>query len=273
MSSAPAQLDSGTLPLAAAHEWRPRFNPWLIAVTVTLATFMEVLDTSIANVALPHISGALSAGQDESTWVLTSYLVANAIILPMSGWFSSLMGRKRFYMTCVALFTISSALCGFAPNLGWLIVFRILQGLGGGGPQPSEQSILADTFEPKQRGMAFAVYGIAVVTAPALGPTLGGWITDNFDWRWIFFINIPVGLLSLMLSATLLEDPPHLKQQQKSKRSTIDFIGFGLIAIGLGTLQVVRDKGERDDWFGSTFIVVFSAICVITLVAAIFWEL
>jgi DHA2 family multidrug resistance protein len=253
--------------------WRPRFNPWLIAITVTLATFMEVLDTSIANVALPHISGALSAGQDESTWVLTSYLVANAIILPMSGWFSSLMGRKRFYMTCVTLFTLSSLMCGFAPNLGWLIVCRILQGLGGGGLQPSEQAILADTFEPKQRGMAFAVYGIAVVTAPALGPTLGGWITDNFDWRWIFFINIPVGLISLALSARVLEDPPHLKQQQAKKRSNIDFIGFGLIALGLGTLQVVLDKGERDDWFSSHFIVIFSAICVIALVAAVIWEL
>src|SRR2546430_3735019 len=246
-----------------ADAWRPAVNPWIIALAVTLATFMEVLDTSIANVGLPHMAGALSAGQDESTWVLTSYFVANGIILPMSGWFSSLMGRKRFYMTCVAMFTISSALCGFAPNLGWLIVFRILQGLGGGGLQPSEQSILADTFEPKQRGMAFAVYGIAVVTAPALGPTLGGWITDNFDWRWIFFINIPVGVLSILLSPRLLEDPPHLKSQQKSKRSNIDFIGFALIALGLGTLQVVLDKGERDDWFNSHFIVIFSAICVV----------
>jgi DHA2 family multidrug resistance protein len=266
-----ASANAETLPLAG--QWRPSFNPWLIALTVTLATFMEVLDTSIANVALPHISGALSAGQDESTWVLTSYLVANAIILPMSGWFSSIMGRKRFYMTCVGLFTISSALCGFAPNLAWLIVFRVLQGIGGGGLQPSEQSILADTFEPKKRGMAFAVYGIAVVTAPALGPTLGGWITDNFDWRWIFFINIPVGVLSILLSARLLEDPPHLKQQRASKRNNIDFIGFSLIAIGLGTLQVVLDKGERDDWFNSHFIMLFSVICVVALIAAVIWEL
>src|SRR3954467_15739144 len=262
-----------SVPLPLESEQRPAFNPWLIALTVTLATFMEVLDTSIANVALPHIAGSLSAGQDESTWVLTSYLVANAIILPMSGFFSSLIGRKRFYMSCVALFTISSAACGFAPSLPWLIFFRILQGLGGGGLQPSEQSILADTFEPKQRGMAFAVYGIAVVTAPALGPTLGGWITDNFDWRWIFFINIPVGLVSILLSARVLEDPPHLKQQQAKKRSNIDFIGFALIALGLGTLQVVLDKGERDDWFSSHFIVIFSAICVVALVAAVIWEL
>ena len=233
---------------------------------------MEVLDTSIANVALPHIAGALSAGQDESTWVLTSYLVANAIILPMSGWFSSLIGRKRFYMTCVAMFTISSLLCGLAPSLGWLIVFRILQGLGGGGLQPSEQAILADTFEPKKRGMAFALYGIAVVTAPALGPTLGGWITDNFDWRWIFFINIPVGILSIFLTSQVVEDPPHLKQQ-KTKVGRIDFIGFGLIALGLGALQIILDKGERDDWFNSPFIIGFTIVAVLSIVIAVFWEL
>src|SRR6202048_404927 len=179
-------------------------NPWVIAVTVTLATFMEVLDTSIANVALPHIAGGLSAGSDESTWVLTSYLVSNAIVLPLSGWFSSLIGRKRFYMSCVALFTISSFLCGLAPSLGMLIFFRVLQGAGGGGLQPSEQAILADTFAPAKRGMAFAVYGMAVVLAPAIGPTLGGWITDNFNWRWIFYINIPVGIISLLLTNRLI---------------------------------------------------------------------
>src|SRR5271156_2915161 len=188
----------------------PAISPWIIALTVTLATFMEVLDTSVANVALPHIAGNLSAGADESTWVLTSYLVSNAIVLPMSGWFSSLIGRKRFYMTCVAIFTVSSFLCGLAPNLGMLIFFRVLQGAGGGGLQPSEQSILADTFPPAKRGMAFAVYGMAVVTAPAIGPTLGGFITDHFDWRWVFFINVPVGLLSLFLSNRMVEDPPHI---------------------------------------------------------------
>ena len=177
---------------------------------------MEVLDTSIANVALPHIAGSLSAGTDESTWVLTSYLVSNAIVLPMSGWLSSMLGRKRFYMSCVALFTISSFLCGFAPNLGTLIVFRILQGAGGGGLQPSEQAILADTFPPAKRGMAFAVYGMAVVLAPAIGPTIGGYITDNFSWRWIFYINVPVGILSLMLTLRLIHDPPYLKQQKKA---------------------------------------------------------
>jgi DHA2 family multidrug resistance protein len=265
-------VDNSILPLAQ-DQWRPAFNPWLIALTVTLATFMEVLDTSIANVALPHISGSLSAGQDESTWVLTSYLVANAIILPMSGWFSSIIGRKRFYMACVALFTMSSLLCGLAPSLGWLIVFRILQGLGGGGLQPSEQAILADTFEPSKRGMAFALYGIAVVSAPAIGPTLGGWITDNFDWRWIFFINIPVGLISIFLTSQVVEDPPHLKESQQSKRGNIDFIGFALIALGLGALQIILDKGEREDWFGSSFIVGFTIASVVSIVAAIIWEL
>src|SRR6202000_622926 len=189
-------------------------NPWVIALTVTLATFMEVLDTSIANVALPHISGNLSAGADESTWVLTSYLVSNAIVLPLSGWFSSLIGRKKFYMTCVAIFTISSFLCGLAPSLGILILFRVLQGVGGGGLQPSEQAILADTFPPEKRGMAFAVYGMAVVLAPAIGPTLGGWITDNYTWRWIFYINVPIGIISLLLTNRMVEDPPFLKREQ-----------------------------------------------------------
>jgi DHA2 family multidrug resistance protein len=247
-------------------------NPWIIALTVTLATFMEVLDTSVANVALPHIAGSLSAGQDESTWVLTSYLVSNAIVLPMSGWISSRIGRKNFYMSCVALFTISSILCGLAPSLGMLIFFRVLQGAGGGGLQPSEQAILADTFSPAKRGMAFAVYGMAVVLAPAIGPTLGGWITDNFSWRWIFFINIPVGLLSLFLTNMLITDPPYMKEERKRKGLSIDYIGLGLLAVGLGTLQVILDKGQRDDWFGSHFIVVMTGICVTAIVAVIFWE-
>jgi DHA2 family multidrug resistance protein len=266
---------SVSIPAGAAWERpaaRPRvINPWIIALTVTLATFMEVLDTSVANVALPHIAGSLSAGQDESTWVLTSYLVSNAIVLPMSGWISSLIGRKRFYMSCVALFTISSVLCGLAPSLGMLIFFRVLQGAGGGGLQPSEQAILADTFAPAKRGMAFAVYGMAVVLAPAIGPTLGGWITDNFSWRWIFFINIPVGLLSLFLTNMLITDPPYLKNE-KRKGFSVDYIGLGLLALGLGTLQVILDKGQRDDWFGSHFIVAMVAICAVSLVAVVFWE-
>src|ERR1700720_2951786 len=196
--------------------WNPGHNLWLIALTVTLATFMEVLDTSVANVALPHIAGGLAAGQDESSWVLTSYLVSNAIVLPLSGWLSSIFGRKRFYMSCVVLFTASSFLCGIAPSLPLLIFFRILQGAGGGGLQPSEQAILADTFPPAKRGMAFAIYGMAVVMAPAIGPTLGGYITDNFDWRWIFFINVPVAIISLILTSRLVEDPPYLKAAKQT---------------------------------------------------------
>src|SRR5271163_1890239 len=232
-------------------------NPWVIAVTVTLATFMEVLDTSIANVALPHISGSLSAGADESTWVLTSYLVSNAIILPLAAWLSQVVGRKRFYMSCVALFTVSSFLCGLAPSLGALIFFRILQGAGGGGLQPSEQAILADTFPPEKLGMSFAIYGMAVVLAPSIGPTLGGWITDNYSWRWIFYINVPIGIISLLLTNHFVQDPPHLKermeQQRRSRRrNRVDYIGIGLIALGIGCLQVVLDKGQEDDWLHLT---------------------
>ena len=255
----------------AADNWKPSHNPWAIALTVTMATFMEVLDTSIANVSLPHIAGNLSAGQDESTWVLTSYLVANAIVLPLSGWLSTIFGRKRFYMSCVALFTLSSFLCGLATSLPMLIFFRIMQGLGGGGLAPSEQAILADTFPPAQRGMAFAVYGIAVVTAPAIGPTLGGWITDNYDWRWIFFINIPVGVLSLFLTSRLVEDPPYLRGTKKSS-IRIDYIGLALLSIGLAALQIVLDKGERDDWFSSSFITIWSLIAAFGLVFAFIWE-
>jgi DHA2 family multidrug resistance protein len=257
--------------MASEAYQRPAVNPWIIALTVTLATFMEVLDTSVANVALPHIAGSLSAGQDESTWILTSYLVSNAIVLPMSGWFSQMIGRKRFYMSCVAIFTISSFLCGLAPSLGMLIFFRILQGAGGGGLQPSEQAILADTFAPAKRGMAFAVYGMAVVLAPAIGPTLGGWITDNFDWRWIFFINIPVGIISLLLTNRLISDPPYMKEAKRTGFK-IDYIGLGLLALGLGTLQVVLDKGQRDDWFGSHFIVVMTTISGAALFGVVIWE-
>jgi DHA2 family multidrug resistance protein len=251
--------------------WRPAVNPWIIALAVTLATFMEVLDTSIANVALPHIAGSLSAGQDESTWVLTSYLVSNAIVLPLSGWLSSIIGRKNFYMGCVALFTISSFLCGLAPNLATLIICRILQGAGGGGLQPSEQAILADTFPPAKRGMAFAVYGMAVVTAPAIGPTLGGWITDNFTWRWIFFINIPVGILSILLTSRLIQDPPYFKRR-KLNETHIDYVGLGFVALGLGALQIVLDKGQRDDWFESNFIVTLAIIAASALIFLVVWE-
>src|SRR6202047_3076476 len=265
-------MGAAAVTMNGAAEWRPAVNPWIIALTVTLATFMEVLDTSIANVALPHIAGSLSAGQDESTWVLTSYLVSNAIVLPLSGWLSSIIGRKNFYMSCVALFTISSFLCGLAPNLATLIICRVLQGAGGGGLQPSEQAILADTFEPAKRGMAFAVYGVAVVTAPAIGPTLGGWITDNFTWRWIFFINIPVGIISLLLTSRLIQDPPYLKRKKLSE-TKIDYIGLGLVALGLGALQIVLDKGQREDWFESHLILVLSLIATASLLLLVYWEL
>src|SRR5215469_371712 len=248
-------------------------NPWVIALTVTLATFMEVLDTSIANVALPHISGNLSAGADESTWVLTSYLVSNAIVLPLSGWFSSLIGRKRFYMTCVAIFTVSSFLCGLAPSLGVLVLFRVLQGVGGGGLQPSEQAILNDTFPLEKRGMAFAVYGLAVVVAPTIGPWLGGWITDNFSWRWIFYINVPVGILSLLLTNFLVSDPPYMKKSNLKAGFRIDYIGIGLISLGLGSMQIILDKGQREDWLSSNFIRGFFALMVVGLVAGVIWEL
>src|SRR5438477_4530075 len=264
-------MSSTTLTLDQTDEWRPAVNPWIIAIAVTLATFMEVLDTSIANVALPHIAGSLSAGQDESTWVLTSYLVSNAIVLPLSGWLSSIVGRKNFYMGCVALFTISSFLCGLAPNLAVLIICRILQGAGGGGLQPSEQAILADTFPAAKRGMAFAVYGVAVVTAPAIGPTLGGWITDNFSWRWIFFINIPVGILSMLLTSRLIQDPPYFRRRKISE-TKIDYVGLGFVALGLGTLQVVLDKGQREDWFESHFILILAVISAASLIFVIFWE-
>src|SRR5580658_8663908 len=252
-----------------------RVNPWLIAVVVSIATFMEVLDTSIANVSLQHIAGSMSASQDESTWVLTSYLVSNAIVLPISGWLATVIGRKRFYMMCVAMFTASSLLCGFAPSLGWLIVFRIIQGIGGGGLQPSEQAILADTFTPKQRGQAFAVYGIAVVVAPAIGPTLGGWITDNFSWRWIFFINVPVGIISLMLVSHLLKESAASIAQTRAIRSRgfkVDYIGFSFVALGLGSLQVVLDKGQEDDWLSSNFILFFTIVATIGIIGAILWE-
>ena len=272
MSAAPKAI-----PVAALDAPRRRINPWAIAFTVTMATFMEALDSSVANVALPHIAGGLSASVDESTWVLTSYLVANGIVLPMSAWAVGLMGRKRFYMTCVALFTLSSFMCGFAPSLPILILARILQGAGGGGLQPSEQAILADTFPPEQLGMAFAIYGMAAVLAPSIGPTLGGYITDNFNWRWIFFINIPVGVLSLILTSRLVEDPPHMQEQVALRRRSgamlnIDYIGLSLIALSIGSLQVVLDKGQEDDWFKSHFITTFAVIALVAGIALLVWE-
>jgi len=256
--------------------YKPKHNPWIIAVTVTLATIMEVLDTSIANVALPHIAGSLGASQDQSTWVISSYLVSNAIVLPVGAYLGSIIGRKKFYMTCVAIFGVSSLLCGLAPTLPLLLFFRVLQGLGGGGLQPSEQSILADTFPPEKRGQAFAVYGLAVITAPIVGPTLGGWITDNYDWRWIFFINIPIAILSLFLTHRLVEDTPQIKKEVAAAKHggfKLDTIGFGLVALTFGSLEVVLDKGQEDDWFSSHFIVCFTAVAVVGLISLVLWEL
>lgn len=273
-----ATKPSGSITGQATEQstWKPRHNPWAIALTVTLATFMEVLDTSIANVSLPHIAGSLAASQTEATWVISSYLVANAVILPISGYLATLIGRKRFYMTCVAMFGISSLLCGLAPSLGTLLFFRVLQGLGGGGLATSEQAILADTFEPKKRGQAFALYGLAVVTAPAIGPLVGGWITDNYEWRWIFFINVPVALISMYLTNRVVEDPPHLIAAVKRARAglvKIDYTGFLFTALGFGCLEVVLDKGQEDDWFGSHFITTFTVICIASIAALIVWEL
>ena len=272
MSSAAAA--DGAFPVAAA---KPRtFNPWFIAIVVTMATFMELLDTTIANVALPHIAGGLSSGIDESTWILTSYLVANAVVLPLSAWLSRYFGRKRYYMVCVALFTASSFLCGLAPSLGMLIFFRVLQGIGGGGLAPCEQAILVDTFPPEKRAGAFAIYSMAIVTAPAIGPTLGGYITDHFDWRWCFYINVPIGLLSLFLSNMVVTDSEHMKQEMRETRekgARIDWIGIALVAVAFGCLEVVLDKGQRDDWFESSFIITFFILAAAALLFGIWWEL
>jgi DHA2 family multidrug resistance protein len=234
---------------------------------------MEVLDTTITNVALPHIAGNLSASSDESTWVLTSYLVSNAIVLPLAGWFSSLFGRKQFYLACVTLFTVSSFLCGLAPTIGLLVFYRILQGAGGGALQPIAQSILIESFPKEKRGMAMAAFGVVVITAPIIGPTLGGWITDNYSWRWVFFINIPVGALAVFLGMLLVHNPPYLVRKKIGKGFKIDYVGLGFIAVGLGSLQIILDKGEREDWFNSNFIVTLTIICVVCLIAAVFWEL
>src|ERR1700746_1307157 len=246
-------------------------NPWLIAVVVSLAAFMEVLDTSIANVALPHIAGDLGASSDESTWVLTSYLVSNAIILPVSGWFVGMLGRKRFFMICIVIFTLSSLLCGLAWSLGFLLIARVLQGAGGGGFQTMAPAILADTFPPEKRGLAFSLYGVTAIVAPSIGPTLGGWITDNYSWRWIFFINLPVGILALFLVYRLVEDPPWAKRVPGAGVK-IDYMGVSLLVIGVGALQVLLDKGQEEDWFGSRFIVTLTVIAAIGLVSLVVWE-
>ncbi|HTX16264.1 MAG TPA: DHA2 family efflux MFS transporter permease subunit [Candidatus Baltobacteraceae bacterium] len=266
-SAAPADIAPAPPPVV----WRPQFNPWLIAVVVAMAAFMEVLDTSIANVALPYMAGSLGASNDQSTWVLTSYLVSNAIVLPISGWFANALGRKRFFMTCLVIFTISSLLCGIAPSLGAIILFRILQGAGGGGLQPMAQAILADVFPPEKRGLAFALYGVTAIIAPTIGPTLGGWITDNYSWRWIFFINLPVGILTLLLVYRIVEDPPWAKRAAGT-RLHFDYVGLSFLALGVGCLQVMLDKGQEDDWFGSHFITSLAILMAVGLVSFVIWE-
>jgi DHA2 family multidrug resistance protein len=257
---------------------RPAINPWTVALTVTLATFMELLDTSIANVSLPYIAGGLGRSYDEVTWILTTYLVANAVVLPMSAWLSRVFGRKNYYLMCVALFTVTSLLCGVAPSLGFMLFARVLQGIGGGGLAPVEQAILVDTFPANKRASAFALYTMAIVTAPAIGPVLGGWITDNYNWRWIFFINIPIGLLSMYLTTRFVFDPPQFAEERKTVRGTdgklrVDGIGIALIGLGSAALEVMLDRGQIDDWFGSSFITWMFAIGVGCLGTAVFWEL
>src|SRR5580700_4748151 len=252
--------------------WKPKFNPWAIAVVVAMAAFMEVLDTSIANVALPHLAGDLGASNDESTWVLTSYLVSNAIVLPMTGWLATTFGRKRLFLLCISLFTLTSLLCGVAPSLAMLVLFRVIQGAGGGGLQPMAQAILADTFPPEKRGLAFALYGITTIMAPTIGPTLGGWLTDNYSWRWIFYINLPVGLLTLFLVFRMVEDPPYLGAR-KGAGVRVDYIGIGLLTVAVGALQVLLDKGQELDWFGSHFILTLAVVSVTGFISLVVWEL
>ena len=267
---------------AADHGWTPdrsvagNHNPWTIIGVISIATFMVVLDSSIANVSLGHIAGSLSASYDEAAWVLTSFLVANAIVIPISGWLADVVGRKRYYMFSVALFTVSSLLCGLAPTLPLLIVARILQGIGGGGLAPVEQSMMADTFPPSKRGAAFAAYGVVVIVGPILGPSLGGWITDNYSWHWVFLINVPIGILSLILVALFVDEPPALVKRAKALVAgglKIDYIGFALIALFLASLEVTMDRGQRDDWFSSPMITSFAILGVLSLAAFIPWEL
>ena len=251
-------------------------SPWLIAIVVSIATFMVVLDTAIANVSLRYIAGSLAISVDESTWVVTTYLIANAVILPVSGWLSNVIGRKRFYILCVAMFTVASLLCGLASSLSALIVFRILQGLGGGGMLTSSQTMLADTFPPEKRPQAFALYGVAVIVAPTVGPTIGGWLTDNYSWHWIFFINVPIGIVSLVLVQWLVVEPEVLERERRERLAgglKVDWIGFALIALTFGSLEIVLDRGQIEDWFHSTYIITFATISACSFIFFIPWEL
>jgi DHA2 family multidrug resistance protein len=257
------------MPAGVQSQWKPRHSPWLIAMGVMMATFMEVLDTSIANIALPHIAGSLSATTDEATWVLTSYLVSNAIILPMTGWLGNYFGRKRLFISCIIMFTIASALCGLAWDLPTLIMARVLQGIGGGAMVPIAQAIMLESFPVAKRGVAMAIFAQGVVVAPILGPTLGGWITDNYTWCWIFYINLPVGIGAVLMARWVVEDPPYIK---RNKSATIDFVGFGLLAVWLATLQIVLDKGQEADWFGAGWVCWFTAVSVAAFIGFVAWE-
>jgi DHA2 family multidrug resistance protein len=270
------------MPAAAAGSWTPersvagKRNPWTIIAVISIATFMVVLDTSIANVALAHIAGGLSASYDEATWVVTSFLIANAIVVPISGWLADVIGRKRYYMISVALFTGASVLCGLAPNLGSLVFARILQGIGGGGLAPVEQSMMVDTFPPQKRGAAFAAYGVVVIVGPIFGPTLGGWITDNLSWHWVFLINLPIGLMSLFLVSIFVDEPAKLIKERKrliGKGLTVDWQGFLLIALFLGCLEVMLDRGQRDGWFSSPLISTTAIVSAVGLICFVPWEL
>ena len=276
MAAAAIALPPARTATKAPH--RPLINPWIVALTVTIATFMELLDTSIANVSLPYIAGGLGRSYDEVTWILTTYLVANAVVLPMSAWLSRVFGRKNYYMACVALFTITSFFCGIAPTLGIMLMARVFQGIGGGGLAPVEQAILVDTFPPAKRASAFALYTVAIVTAPAIGPVLGGWITDNYNWRWVFLINIPIGFISLYLTNKFVHDPESFTAERKTVRTAsgklnVDALGIALIAVGSAALEILLDRGQIDDWFGSTIMCWMAVIGVTCIVGAIFWEL
>jgi MFS transporter, DHA2 family, multidrug resistance protein len=247
-----------------------KVNKWVIAFSVVLPTLLEVIDTSVVNVSLGHIRGSLSAGLDESTWTITAYLVSNAIVIPLTGWLSRVFGRKRYLLASIAIFTVSSFLCGSAKTLSALVIFRIIQGIGGGGLQPISQSILLETFPPKEHGMAMAMFGIGIMFGPIVGPVLGGWITDNWSWNWIFYINIPIGVLSTIMVMLFIKDPEYLLEKVKKK---VDYWGLGLIVVGIGALQIVLDKGQREDWFSSDFIVKLSIVAVVSLVAFVIVEL
>ena len=255
---------------SSGQDWKPRVSPWLIASAVMLATFMEVLDTSIASVTLPHIAGSLSASTSEATWVLTSYLVANAVILPSSSWFAQRFGRKNFLLVCIVIFTVSSFLCGAATSLGWILIARTIQGAGGGALQPISQAILLESFPPEKRGSAMAVFALGVVVAPVLGPTLGGWLTDQYSWRWAFYINVPIGILAVLMISRFIEDPPYIRS---AKPGRIDAIGLGLLAVWLGAMQIILDKGQEDDWFGATWIRWAAVILVVAFVAFLIRQL